>query len=94
MGTGANCSNCTHPTCGHGVNKLGVSGCGDCEAGGVLVLDPTSIPKWKLVCNKCDTIVRIFEDAAKVTVQSEECCDDCESQLVKVRDLSCFILQL
>ena len=83
MKAGSNCSNCTHPTCSHGVNNLGVSGCVDCDAGGILVLDPASIPKWKLVCNKCDMIVRIFEDAAKVTVLPD-CCDECESQLIRV----------
>ncbi len=67
----------------HGVNSMGVSSCPECEAG-VLVLDPASIPKWKLVCNKCDVIVRLFEDAAKVSVNSEESCPECEAQLVKV----------
>ena len=84
MKTGSNCSNCTHPTCGHGLNSLGVSQCVDCDAG-VLVLDPASIPKWKLVCNGCDTIVRIFEDASKVSVLTEECCEECESQMMKVK---------
>ena len=63
---------------------MGVSNCPECEAG-VLVLDPASIPKWKLVCNKCDVIVRLFEDAAKVSVNSEESCPECDAQLVKVR---------
>ena len=83
MAGGSTCSSCIHPTCMHGVNSLGVSGCVECEAG-VLVLDPASIPKWKLVCNKCDVIVRIFEDAAKVSVLSEDCCGECDSQLMKV----------
>ena len=48
---------------------------------GILVLDPASIPKWKLVCNKCDVIVRLFEDAAKITVNSEESCPECDSQV-------------
>ena len=80
---GSPCAGCTHPTCVHGVNSMGVSNCPECEAG-VLVLDPASIPKWKLVCNKCDVIVRLFEDAAKVSVNSEESCPECDAQLVKV----------
>ena len=84
MKAGDTCSSCTHPTCQHGLNNLGVSGCGDCDSG-ILTLDSASIPKWKLVCNKCDVIVRIFEDAAKVSVLSQECCEECETVLMKVR---------
>jgi len=83
MGKGVPCSGCAHPTCKFGFNSLGVSGCVECESG-VLVLDPASIPKWKLVCNKCDVIVRIFDDAAKITVNASEACNACESQLLKV----------
>ena len=60
-----------------------VSSCPECP--GVLVLDPASVPKWKLVCNKCDVIVRIFNDAAKVTVLSQEQCEKCDAQMLKVR---------
>ena len=65
------CNNCTHPTCTHGQNSNGVSACVECETG-VLVLDVASIPKWKLGCNKCDVIVRLFDDAAKVQVLNEK----------------------
>jgi hypothetical protein len=71
---------------------MGVSNCPECDTG-VLVLDPASIPKWKLVCNKCDVIVRLFEDAAKVSVNSEESCPECDAQLVKV-ELSTFLSDL
>ena len=84
MGKGVPCSGCAHPTCKFSFNSLGVSGCVECESG-VLVLDPASIPKWKLVCNKCDVIVRIFDDAAKVSVNAAEACNACESQLLKVQ---------
>ncbi len=47
-------------------NAHGVSACVECETG-VLTLDQASQPKWKLVCNKCDVIVRLFEDAQKVS---------------------------
>ncbi len=43
-----------------------MSACVECETG-VLTLDQASQPKWKLVCNKCDVIVRLFEDAQKVS---------------------------
>ena len=83
MPAGSVCSACSHPSCTHGVNSLGVSECPECQ-GGVLVLDPASVPKWKLVCNKCDVIVRIFNDAAKVSVLSQDSCEKCEAQLLKV----------
>ena len=59
-----------------------MSNCVECEFG-ILVLDQASIPKWKLGCNKCDVIVRLFEDAAKVSVLPERC-DECEAQLLRV----------
>lgn len=68
-------------------------------------MDPASNPKWRLVCNKCDVVVKLFEDAIKVslfcyrtllnlsfkinffkvTINSDECCNECEAQLVKVK---------
>lgn len=48
---GNGCNSCSHPTCPHGINANGVSSCTECEFG-VLVLDPSSFPKWKLVCNR------------------------------------------
>ena len=81
-GTASGCNSCTHPTCLHGQNSHGVSNCVECESG-VLVLDQASVPKWKLGCNRCDVIVRLFEDAAKVTVLNENC-PECEAQLMKV----------
>lgn len=77
------CNNCTHPTCSHAINSNGVSNCVECETG-ILVLDEASVPKWKLVCNRCDIIVRLFEDAHKVSVLSEQSCSECDAQLVKV----------
>lgn len=49
--SGMGCNSCTHPTCPQGMYSLGVSSCVECETG-VLVLDPSSAPKWKLGCNK------------------------------------------
>ena len=78
----AGCNTCTHPTCVHGQNSLGVSNCVECESG-ILVLDPFSVPKWKLCCNRCDVIVMLFENAQKVQVLSDAC-PECEAQLMKV----------
>jgi len=51
MRKGMGCSECTHPTCAHSLAHTGVSECVECEAG-VLVLDVTSGPKWRMACNK------------------------------------------
>lgn len=51
MRKGMACNECTHPTCVYSVAMNGVSSCMECE-NGVLNLDQTSGPKWKLACNK------------------------------------------
>ncbi|XP_011298257.1 DNA topoisomerase 3-beta-1 [Fopius arisanus] len=76
------CNSCTHPTCAHGLNSNGVSSCPECEAG-ILVLDPSAAPKWKLGCNRCDVIIHFFENSHKVTVDTDVC--DCGAQLITVQ---------
>ncbi|KAJ8675437.1 hypothetical protein QAD02_011223 [Eretmocerus hayati] len=76
------CNLCTHPTCPHGLNSNGLSSCLECE-NGILVLDPSAAPKWKLVCNRCDVIIHLFEGAHKLTVDPDEVCD-CGAQLLTV----------
>lgn len=75
------CNSCTHPTCPHGMNSNGLSSCLECDLG-ILVLDPSAAPKWKLGCNRCDVIIHLFENAHKVTVDTDVC--DCGAQLVTV----------
>ncbi|XP_027545379.1 DNA topoisomerase 3-beta-1 isoform X2 [Neopelma chrysocephalum] len=82
MKKGMGCNECTHPTCQHSLSMLGIGQCVECE-NGVLVLDSTSGPKWKMACNKCNVIVHFFENAHKVRV-SPETCDLCEAGLVDV----------
>ncbi|KMQ89198.1 dna topoisomerase 3-beta-1 [Lasius niger] len=75
------CNSCTHPTCPHSMNSNGLSSCLECDLG-ILVLDPSAAPKWKLGCNRCDVIIHLFENAHKVTVDTDTC--DCGAQLVTV----------
>ncbi|XP_074897693.1 DNA topoisomerase 3-beta-1 isoform X2 [Buteo buteo] len=82
MKKGMGCNECTHPTCQHSLSMLGIGQCVECE-NGVLVLDSTSGPKWKMACNKCNVIVHFFENAHKVRV-SLETCDLCDAALVDV----------
>ena len=65
MRKGQGCNQCTHPACKHSLNSLGVGECFECDSG-VLVLDASSAPKWKLACNKCNLVVALFENAHKV----------------------------
>uniref|UniRef100_A0A8C5ADQ4 DNA topoisomerase n=1 Tax=Gadus morhua TaxID=8049 RepID=A0A8C5ADQ4_GADMO len=82
MKKGVGCNQCTHPSCQHSLVSLGIGQCVECE-GGVLVLDPTSAPKWRMACNSCNVLVHFFEHAHRVQVAPESC-DACEASLVAV----------
>ncbi|XP_053727381.1 DNA topoisomerase 3-beta-1 isoform X2 [Synchiropus splendidus] len=82
MKKGVGCNECSHPSCQHSLNSLGIGQCVECE-NGVLVLDPTSGPKWKMACNKCNVVVHFFEQAHKVQIAPESC-DTCDAALVAV----------
>ncbi|XP_064424078.1 DNA topoisomerase 3-beta-1 [Latimeria chalumnae] len=82
MKKGMGCNECTHPTCQHSLSMLGIAQCVECE-NGVLVFDPTSGPKWKMACNKCNVVAHFFENAHKVKVSPENC-ESCEAALVDV----------
>lgn len=70
MPKSAGCNSCSHPTCQHSLNALGISSCNECDQG-VLVLDCTLAPNWKLGCNRCDVIINCFKGATKVTVEGK-----------------------
>lgn len=64
------CNECTHLSCQHSLNSLGIGQCVECDSG-VLVLDPTSGPKWRMACNKCNVVVHFFEHAHRVQVRKQ-----------------------
>ncbi|KAA8579166.1 hypothetical protein FQN60_007299 [Etheostoma spectabile] len=82
MKKGMGCNECTHPSCQHSLNSLGIGQCVECDSG-VLVLDPISGPKWRMACNKCNVVVHFFEHAHRVQV-AQESCDACDASLVAV----------
>ncbi|XP_012321902.1 DNA topoisomerase 3-beta-1 isoform X2 [Aotus nancymaae] len=82
MKKGMGCNECTHPSCQHSLSMLGIGQCVECE-NGVLVLDPTSGPKWKVACNKCNVVAHCFENAHRVRV-SADTCSVCEAALLDV----------
>ncbi|KAI6172120.1 DNA topoisomerase [Aphelenchoides besseyi] len=77
MRKGSGCNNCLHPTCPNSLITQGVSMClNSCSnETGVLVLDPQSGPKWKLSCNRCPSVVSLFEGATKLKVLEKKCKD-------------------
>ncbi|XP_035386147.1 DNA topoisomerase 3-beta-1 isoform X2 [Electrophorus electricus] len=82
MKKGMGCNECTHPSCPHSLNSLGIGQCVECETG-VLVFDPSSGPKWRMACNRCNVAVHFFEHAHKVQV-SQDSCESCDASLVMV----------
>lgn len=82
MSKGGGCNVCSHPTCQYSRDNVGVSRCMECLPG-ILVMDPSSGPKWKLACNRCDVIINVFDKASKVQVL-EDICEECRSQTVMV----------
>ncbi|KAG7234286.1 hypothetical protein INR49_005247 [Caranx melampygus] len=56
MKKGMGCNECTHLSCQHSLNSLGIGQCVECDSG-VLVLDPTSGPNggWPVAQETCDT---------------------------------------
>ncbi|XP_076846010.1 DNA topoisomerase 3-beta-1 isoform X3 [Brachyhypopomus gauderio] len=82
MKKGLGCNECTHPSCPHSLHSLGIGQCVECEAG-VLVFDPSSGPKWRMACNRCNVVVHFFEHAHKVQV-TQDSCESCDASLVMV----------
>lgn len=59
MKKGTGCNSCTHPTCPYSLNSNGICNCSNCEFG-VLVLDPSSGPKWKIGCNRLEFFLGLY----------------------------------
>jgi len=81
MKKGLGCNQCTHPTCSHSVIRYGITECPECEEG-VLVLDPTSGPKWKADCNLCRYQVKFLEKIYKI-LPTDRHCDECGTALLE-----------
>uniref|UniRef100_A0A183F835 DNA topoisomerase n=1 Tax=Heligmosomoides polygyrus TaxID=6339 RepID=A0A183F835_HELPZ len=72
MKEGDGCMNCPHPECPQSYMRLN---------SGVMVLDPQSHPKWRLTCNRCPSVVAMFDGALKFRV-TESSCPECEARIV------------
>lgn len=82
MRKGMGCNECTHPTCPHALEQTGVSNCLECD-NGTLVLDPTSAPKWRMCCNRCNVVINMFENAHKINL-TDNSCEECQSTILKI----------
>ncbi|XP_013414482.1 DNA topoisomerase 3-beta-1 [Lingula anatina] len=80
MRKGMGCNECTHPTCPHALGQNGVASCVECE-NGVLVLDQSSAPKWRMACNKCNIVINMGENIHKIAL-SDDTCEDCDATIL------------
>ncbi|CAB3410977.1 unnamed protein product [Caenorhabditis bovis] len=68
MPEASGCINCPHPSCPNSYNGVGVCGCLQ-NCGGVMVVDVQSHPKWRLTCNKCASVIALFDRAQKIMIE-------------------------
>jgi hypothetical protein len=69
---GMPCTTCLHPTCRHSPARQGVMPCPECGVG-VLVLDPTSGPKWRLDCSRCSCLNYLPQALHEAKVTKDAC---------------------
>ncbi|KAI9209300.1 DNA topoisomerase 3-beta-1-like protein [Polychytrium aggregatum] len=81
---GMGCNACVHPTCRHSLTTTAITSCPDEGCNGVLVLDATSAPRWKMGCNKCN-IVSSFNDVVNEITIQDDVCGDCGARLMTVQ---------
>lgn len=82
MKKGSSCFECSHPTCTHSFVANGLSQCFECS-NGLLLLDSTTPPKYRIICNSCSVIL-ILPDTIHKLEASEETCESCEAPLLDV----------
>jgi DNA topoisomerase-3 len=75
FGAHMTCGQCTHTTCKHSVVQNGVCDCFECEEG-TMCFDQFSAPVWKMRCNRCNYILKLPENAQKISV-ADSYCDTC-----------------
>lgn len=78
------CAQCTHPTCRQSLRANAVSKCPEWrQCGGMLVLDPTGGPHWKLNCNRCNVVLNFARSAHKVLLDDRSC-GRCQARLLEI----------
>ncbi|CAB3411068.1 unnamed protein product [Caenorhabditis bovis] len=82
MPEASGCISCPHPSCPNSYNGVGVCGCLQ-NCGGVMVVDVQSHPKWRLTCNKCASVIALFDGAQKIRVNNDRSCTECGAQFIR-----------
>nr|VZI46928.1 unnamed protein product [Spirometra erinaceieuropaei] len=77
------CANCLHPSCPQSPAVNAVDACSDCSQG-VLVLDDSHSPRYRLLCNRCDVLV-IFSDRVKHASVLSKTCEQCTARHLSLR---------
>ncbi|KAI0984676.1 hypothetical protein GJ496_001660 [Pomphorhynchus laevis] len=66
------CLHCPHISCPHSFNAQGLSACFNCDTG-ILVLDSTSKPRYRITCSDCNTSMNLPKHSSSVRVLNEQC---------------------
>lgn len=82
MKKGSSCIECSHPTCQYSFITNGISQCFDCQ-NGILLLDTTTPPKYRIFCNKCPLSLSLPDTIFKMEI-SEDSCESCETTLLDI----------
>lgn len=82
MGKHSSCKDCSHPTCPYSFVSTGISQCFECETG-LLLLDSTTPPKYRVMCNKCTVNILLPDNIYKLEM-SEDTCESCETTLLEI----------
>ncbi|KXS19810.1 DNA topoisomerase 3-beta-1-like protein, partial [Gonapodya prolifera JEL478] len=75
------CNQCPVTTCEHSAVRCGVCPCPEERCKGVMILDATSAPRWKICCNQC-TLVMSFDDSVHNVTLCPTSCEDCGCRLL------------
>ncbi|KAA3673979.1 DNA topoisomerase III [Paragonimus westermani] len=83
MPKAAGCQLCPHPTCPQSMETRGVDACPEC-CNGVLILDTSAAPKYRLNCNRCPTIL-LVSDAVKHMEVGTDSCPKCSAMHLNIK---------
>ncbi|KAJ3219587.1 DNA topoisomerase 3-beta-1 [Clydaea vesicula] len=80
---GMSCNNCPEVSCKFSLPNNSIINCPQENCTGVLVLDFTSAPRYKLNCNACN-LVSNFKDTVNEVFLKENICEKCFSKQIEI----------
>lgn len=81
---GMGCNDCLDANCLHSLVSNSIVNCPTEACEGVLVLDGTSAPRYKMGCNRCNLVSSFNDTVNDVQVKSDTLCADCFAKKIKV----------